>query len=306
MTMVTTTGVSLALPRAGALTDAFMASPTESVSGEALEALRQQLAGDLAALVDELPDGERLRLDEFRFAMTRDHPERLAGDDGPFVASPATCRRAVGLGAVGRCLAGRAPTPAAAVAEVLAVAVEDAADGSDPMGRPPWWAAWYAALPAGARAMVEAEAVTWSTQLWTALDWERLTQPMVGGADDWWDCPGSRTLTLRGRADVRIRTEGRPALLVVGSGVPPSQWRHALGFPALVAALARGERSLPTRVVGLWPASGQVRILPVDRAALCDTATAVVSAVATWVDARLEITEPAAMRRDRPSTPGVR
>jgi hypothetical protein len=41
-------------------------------------------------------------------------------------------------------------------------------------------------------------------------------------------------------------------------------------------------------VVGLWPASGQVRILPVDGDTLAETATAVIAAVATWVDARLE------------------
>jgi hypothetical protein len=137
--------------------------------------------------------------------------------------------------------------------------------------------------------MVEAEAVTWATQLWTALEWERLVQPVVGGGDDWWDCPGTRALTLRGRADVRVRAVGRPVLLVVGSGVPPSDWRSALGFPALVPALGRGEKSVPARVVGLWPASGQVRILPVDNGALVDAAAAVIRAVSTWVDARLEM-----------------
>jgi hypothetical protein len=179
------------------------------------------------------------------------------------------------------------------VAEVLAIGVEDAADDGDPGSRPPWWAAWYAGLAAGGRAMVEAEAVTWATQLWTALEWERLAQALVGAGDDWWDCPGTRALTLHGRADVRVRAEGRPVLLTVGSGVPSSQWRGELGFPALVCAMARGERSVPARVVGWWPASGQVRILPVDAAALDEVATAVVGAVATWVDARIEMRTPA-------------
>jgi hypothetical protein len=159
--------------------------------------------------------------------------------------------------------------------------------------------------------MVEAEAVTWATQLWTALEWERLTQPVVGGADDWWDCPGTRALTLRGRAEVRVRAGGRPVLLVVGSGLPPARWRGAIGYPALVAGLARGERSVPARVVGLWPASGQVRILDVDRGPLQETATAVMGAVATWVDARLEITESREVRRRDPRSrpadgPGAR
>ncbi len=295
------TGMSVALPRAGALTDALTAPPTETVPADELRVLKDRLAGELATLVGELPAGEKLVLDEFRFGLARDHPDRLADDDGPFVASPARSRRAVGSSAVSRCLRRRSGSPAVAVAEVLAAGAEDAGEGGDPTVRPPWWAGWYGGLPAGGRAMVEAEAVTWATQLWTALEWERLEQPMVGGSDDWWDCPGSHALTLRGRADVRVRTGGRPVLLVVGSGLPPSDWRGALGFPALVAALGRGQKSVPARVVGMWPASGQVRILPVDIDALAETATTVTAAVATWVDARLEIKQ-----RGRPSRPGAR
>jgi hypothetical protein len=289
MTVPVTTGMSVALPRAGALTDALMGPVSGSVPAGGLRRLREQLAGDLAALAGELPEGERLRLDSFRFAMAREDPERLSVVEEAFVPSPGTCRRAVGLSAVARCLRRRSPAPAVAVAEVLSAGVEDADGGPDPTARPPWWAGWYRGLPAGGRAMVEAEAVTWATQLWTALEWERLVQPIVGGGDDWWDCPATRALTLRGQADVRVRVEERPALLVVGAGVPPSDWRRSLGFPALVSALARGERSIPARVVGWWPASGQVRILPVDSEALTDTATAVVCAVATWVDARIEM-----------------
>ncbi len=208
----------------------------------------------------------------------------------PFVPSPVTCRRAVGLAAVARCVRRRAPSPAAAVAEVVAMGVEDAADGTDPGVRPPWWAAWYRSLPAGGRAMVEAEAVTWATQLWTALEWERLVQPVVGGGDDWWDCPGTRALTLRGRADVRVRAEGRPVLLVVGSGLPPSDWRCALGFPALVGALARGrEVGAGTRGRAAGRPAVRCGSSPSTRSALVDTATAVVCAVASWVDARIEI-----------------
>jgi hypothetical protein len=288
MTAPALTGISLSLPRAGALTDALLAPAATSVAVDDLLRLREGLAGDLAALVEELPAGERLRLDGFGFALARDHPDRLGGTDRPFVPSPATSRRAVGLAAVARCVRGRSPSPAAAVAEVLAAGVEDAADGADCAPRSPWWAGWYTGLAAGGRAMVEAEAVTWATQVWTALEWERVGPAVVGGGDDWWDCPGTRAITLRGRAEVRARAGGRPALLVVGSGVPPSDWRGTLGFPALVAALARGDGAVAARVLGLWPASGQVRILPVDAAAMTATATAVVAAVATWVDARLE------------------
>lgn len=286
----TTTGISLALPRARALTDALLAAPTNSVGVAEITTLRAELAGDLVAVVEELPEGDRLRLDGYRFDMARERPERCGAAERPFVASPVICRRAVGLSAVARCVRRRAPTPAVAVADVLAGGVEDAADAAgQASGRPPWWAAWYRSLPAGGRAMVEAEAVTWATQVWTALEWDRLVPaPIVGSGDDWWDCPGTPRLTLRGRADVRVRGDGPPVLLAVGSGLPSADWRPALGFPALVSALAHGETSVPCRVVGLWPASGQVRILPVDGPALTATAAAVVGAVATWVDARLE------------------
>jgi len=289
VTLPATTGMSLALPRARALTDALLAPSTGGPSAADIAALRGRVAGELAALVEELPAGERLRLDAFRFDMAREHPERCAVADGPFVASPLVCRRAIGLSAMARCVRRWAPTPAVAVAEVLAAGVEDAADDADQSSRPPWWAGWFRGLPAGGRAMVEAEAVTWATQVWTALEWDRFAPaPIVGGGDDWWDCPGTRALTLKGRADVKVRGDGPPVLLVVRSGLPTADWRAALGFPALVSALARGETSTPGRVVGLWPASGQVRILPVDGAVLADTAAAVVDAVATWVDARLE------------------
>ena len=264
------TGLAVSLPRAGALTDALVAEVGDGPDPEALGRLRHELARDLAALVAELPPGERLRLDGYRFGVARENPERLGTDDDDFVASPVRCRRAVGLAAV------------------LRPGVEAVAGGGDPGARPPWWAAWYGGLGPGGRAVVEAEAVTWATQLWTALDWGRLGRAEVGGRDDWWDCPGTRALTVRGRRDVRCRVGGRPVLLVVGSGVPGAGWHETLGFPALVAALAGGDRAVPGRVVGLWPASGQVRILPVDGAVLAESATAVVGATATWVDARLE------------------
>jgi hypothetical protein len=277
------------------LTEALLAPAPAPLSASNLVTLAERLAGDLTAVVGELPTGERLRLDAYRFAMAREHPERCTTADGPFVPSPAICRRAIGLRAVERCVRRRSPSPAVAVGEVLAAGMDDVAgiDGSG--NRPPWWASWFVGLSSGGRAMVEADAVTWATQLWTALEWHGFEQaPIVGGGDDWWDCPGTRALTLHGRADVRVRAEGRPALLVMGSGVPPSDWRLELGFPALVAALARRGQSVPARVVGLWPASGQVRILAVDEFDLADVATAVVGAVATWVDARIELRATAA------------
>ena len=58
----------------------------------------------------------------------------------------------------------------------------------------------------------------------------------------------------------------------------------------------RDVTAAPCRVVGVWPDSGQVRVLPLDLGALRHVATAVVSAVATWVDSRIEVRHLAEVR----------
>jgi hypothetical protein len=259
---------ALSLPRSTAVTDELVADGGPEVPGSVLAEVRQRLRQELVPLVSTLPAGERLTLDVHRLRNpTPDEP------DEPFVPSARTCRRAVGLAAVQRCVLGYSPSPRAAVTEVLAAGREEA-------GRAPWWGAWYGSLTEGGQAVVAAEATTWATQLWSALDWDRFERPpTVGGRDDWWDCPGTKALALHGRVEVRAFAGGRPVMLAVYPGAPAASWRAVMGFPALVAALARGERALPSRVVGLWPASGQARNLAVDASVVEDTAEAVISAV---------------------------
>jgi hypothetical protein len=174
-----------------------------------------------------------------------------------------------------------------AVAEVLDAAAADLAVDD---GHTTWWARWYAGLSYGARAVVRAEATTWATQMLTSIDWRVFNRPpVVGGRDDWWRGPGEGRLVLKGRADVRVVVDGgRTALAVMGTGQCPPDWRIELGFPGLVAALVRGASAAPCRVLGVWPASGQVRAVCLEPRALADVAQAVVAAVGTWVDARLE------------------
>jgi hypothetical protein len=262
------------------------------MSPDDLADLRGEFVRDLQTLVADLPAGERLAIDAFKILVAHRHPDRCMsiGDD-TFVASPRLCRRAVGVAAVNRCVRGVSPGPAVAVAEVLAGGLEDASGATGNAAvRAPWWAPWYAGLPRGGRAVVCAEAVTWATQLLTAVDWRRFPRPpVVGGRDDWWQCPGGSQLVLKGRADVRAVTGRRPTLLVVGTGRCQSDWRVELGYPGLVATLVRDAQGAPSRVLGVWPQSGQVRALTVDLATLRATATAVVSALATWVDARIEV-----------------
>ncbi|MHB8592816.1 MAG: hypothetical protein ACYDB3_00555 [Acidimicrobiales bacterium] len=277
------------LPRAAAVTDAFV-TRAQRVAAEALHQVRSDLVSSLVPLAAEIPSGERLVLDSYKFSIARRRPELCSEPDGAFTMSPATCRRAVGLAAVDRCLRRSARGPLEAVAQALDAGEQDAAlaaRGEAPGA--PWWARWYASLPDGARAVVHAEAALWATQLWTALSWERFEdRPAVGARDDWFDLPGGRCLTLKGRADVRARVGDCPALVVVANAAPDAGWRSTLVFPAVVACLARGDRAVPVRVMGVWPASGHVRMVAVDADVLERCATDVVSAVAVWVDGLIE------------------
>jgi len=276
---------SLRLPRSEALTSELLAEGGPVVSEAVIVDLRRSLPPRLVELVAELPSGVRLTLDSYHLKMALQQPETCGQDEDGFLISPRVCRRAIGLAAVQRCVRGHCPAPAAAVDSVLAESTDGVGPDGDP-GRPPWWAQWYGSLSAGGRAVVAAEAVMWATQLWTAFDWNRIAPlPVIGGRDDWWDCPGAKELTFKGRVEVRaFATDRRPVMAVVQGGAPGAGWLPMMGFPALVAGLIRGPGAVPSRVVGLWPASGQVRILPVDEAVITETAQAVTSAAEVWVE----------------------
>ncbi|HAM01706.1 MAG TPA: hypothetical protein DCQ30_05700 [Acidimicrobiaceae bacterium] len=280
--------LTLSLPRAWTVTDELVAS-VPGLEPDELQRLRQRVVSELTPLAAELPEGVRLVLDGYRYRLAVRQPEQCAERAGPFTPSPAACRRAIGVVAVDRCLRRRAVGPADAVAQVLAAGAEDARRSEEGDGsRAPWWARWYAELGPGGRAAVAAEATTWATQLWTALAWDRIPPPVViGGRHDWWDLPGQR-LTLRSRAEVRAQVDRRAVLAVVLSGAPDGTSRSELSFVALVSALAGGARSAPGRVLGLWPAAGQVRVVPVGARALEVAADELLSATATWVDALIE------------------
>jgi len=284
-------GLGLTLPRSAALTEALLAPPTRVVETGRIQELRARLLRELPPLADMIPPDERLQIGSFELAMARDRPESCAArrDGGnQFVPSAAVTRRAVGISAVERCVRGRSAAPQTAVAEVLEAGLEDLAESRSAQGapRPPWWAEWYESLGPGGRATVHAEAATWATQLWTALDWSRFERPpVVGGRDDFWDCPGRRQLVVRGRAEVRGFAGQRPVMLVMAPRHPGPSWRAELAHRALVVAMSRGEGSVPARVAGFWPSSGMVRICEVDALAMSEAADALVSAVSTWVHA---------------------
>lgn len=285
-----TEALGLTLPRSAALTEALLASPEHRLESGSLEELRARLLRELPLLADMIPQDRRLQIGNFELTLARDHPESCAvsRSDERFTPSAALTRRAVGLAAVERCVRGRSTVPQIAAAEVLEAGLDDLAESRRARGAPraPWWAEWYETLGPGGRATVLAEAVTWGTLLWTSLDWARFPRPpVIGGRDDFWDCPGRRQLVVRGRAEVRAFAGDRPVMLVIAPRYPGPAWRADLAHRALVVAMSRGESSVPARVVGLWPASGMVRICEVDEPALSEAADALVSSVETWVDA---------------------
>lgn len=189
-----------------------------------------------------------------------DHDVRVAlgnaaaetGDE-PFAWSARTARRSLGLAAVRSLLGGATRTPHEAVRARLADADRGVREGSrtaSALDR------WVASLTAAGRSAVAAEAVTWATRLWCALDWSALGTPLVVGRDHWWDSPHSALLALRGRAEVRTPV----AHLVVVSGPRRESVRAELALVALVDALrARADAEpAPARVVGWWPDSGHI------------------------------------------------
>lgn len=189
-----------------------------------------------------------------------DHDVRVAlgsgaveSDDEPFAWSARTARRALGLAAVRSLLGGEARTPHDAVLGRLADCDRGVRDGSRTVSG---LDRWVASLSDAGRSAVAADAVTWATRLWCALDWPDLGAPLVVGRDHWWDSPHSALLALRGRAEVRTPV----AHLVVVSGPRRDSVRAKLALVALVEALrARdGAEPAPARVVGWWPDSGHI------------------------------------------------
>lgn len=219
-----------------------------------------------------------LVLDRRRFAGARIDPTSLTLP-AAFQPTPVRCRRAIGLDAVDRCIRGRAHSIVEAVADVLGCA-QARLDASEAGSTWPWWARWWASLPAGGRAAVQGEAITWATRLWTAVDWASLAgRATVVTRDQRWAIPGCRWCQLVGRAELRVEGLSGCALLVVGVGGASPGWQYDLGLPALVSALSGGLDGSCDRVVGWWPDSGQVRALVLDDQLLLEVAEAVASVV---------------------------
>jgi hypothetical protein len=198
-----------------------------------------------------------------RFRVT-DHEVRTAFSDEagdpaqpePFAWSARNARRSIGVAAVRLLLGGGARSPLEAVRCRLAESSRLVRHGSSSASQ---LDRWVDGLPPAGRAAVGAEAVTWATRLWCALDWSEFPAPPAVGRDHWWDSPHSALLALRGRADVRTVH----AHLVVLSGPRRDSVRAELALVTLVEALRVRGDDVPGRVVGWWPDSGHlVRVEP--------------------------------------------
>ncbi len=130
----------------------------------------------------------------------------------------------------GPSLRGGRRTPSDAVRERVALATRLVRDGVEPISGMDRWLAGLA--PAG-RAAAAAEAVTWATRLWCALDWSALGSRPIVGRDRWWDSPHSALLALRSRAEVRA---GHSHLVLL-SGPRRDSVRAELALVTLVESL---------------------------------------------------------------------
>ena len=268
---MTTTLPTVGLPRAALLTDALVAPAGPAPGEDAVGRLRRDLIDALAVR----SSGRPIRVDAYRLGSFVAQSE-----PGGFRWSARTARRTIGVAAVARCVAGRSGNPSDAVSAELEHLVRTAATDRTRSGT---LGTWLARLPKPGRLAVCAEARSWATHLFTAIEWHRLPPgSTVGRPDRWWDCPGVSPVAIRGRADVRVPVggtdTGAASLLTVAGGRPTATSPVELGLAALVDAVREPTGPVPARVIGWWPGCGRALVLPVDLTLLRRTADAVVEA----------------------------
>jgi hypothetical protein len=236
----------------GSLTDALLAPPVPVDRAEwqrAVAAVPEQLAGLATRRSGAGPC--RLTDYEIRLALGRADEAELPRAREPFAWSARTARRALGLAAVRALAAGETRSPSEGVRDAVAQATQLVHEARQP---PSAMDRWLAGLPPAGRAAVGAEAVTWATRLWCALDWQALPAPLAIGRDHWWDSPHSSLLALRGRAEVRTGSSH----LVLLAGPRRDSIRAELSVVALVEALRGRGTTGPGPVVGWWADSGHL------------------------------------------------
>ena len=242
----------------------------------------RQVPRTLADLAVPRPGGGSFRLTDHhvRAALA---PSSAVSPSTPFAWSARTARRALGLAALRALVTGAARSPVDGVSRAIDEAVRAARQGASaasPMDR------WLVGLPAAGRVAVQADAVTWATRLWCALDWSAFEEPPTLGRDHWWDSPHSSLLALRSRAEVRSVARDQAGApfsvhLVVLGGPRRATIRSELSVAAMVEVLSSPRSLPPGRMVGWWPDSGHLVTLEIDQRALDDGVAAVTRTLAS-------------------------
>lgn len=204
--------------------------------------------GLLAALHASAPSKPR-RLDAF---VVERGPHATALRT-PFTWTTRAARRVLGRRVARAVATGEAPDAVTAARHEIDRHCDRARCGLERRGA---LGAWLAQASEPVRARCAIEAAGWAHELLSIVRPER-TGLAVGTADAWYEVPGART-TLHSRRDATSAT----GVLRLRDGVAGPRALDGLAVDALVVALA--SPSVPCRVVGCWPDSGQVVALDVD------------------------------------------
>jgi hypothetical protein len=307
--MIGTSLSPTALPKASSLTNALTAPSPLLVTLAEFAMIRQALERELGAVAERLRANDRVRVDAYHLRDSLSGGAPRAGD-ASFRWTPLTARRPIGIECARACLANPRLSPLESARDAITHLVRHAKD----QRRPGSLAEWVGGLAVGGRAVVQAEAVLWTTQLMTALDWDGLRRPVIG-RDSSVVLPSSSRVLLRGR--IEVQTWASPpgsdgdgsvgpvapdqvVLLSMMPGRPGRTARMELGLSALTSALDNRQGAIPARVVGWWPQCGRALVVPVDVALLNQTCQAVVATVRSSCPTKLE------HRRSAAATPADR
>jgi hypothetical protein len=276
------------LPRAATLTDVLLAPPVTSLTAHELTSVRSILERDVASVIRHVDRSEPLRVDPFRVRRTvTGVPDR----EQPFQWNPWTARRQLGLEVVRTSLGRPHLSPLEATRDAISRLIRHASEDRDPGTL----SGWIAGLPLGARAVVEAEAVLWATQLLSAVVWTQPAARLVGFDRSVVPCDAPRVI-VRGRVDVELRPACHPdqdahaptgGILVMMTGHPLPSARLELAVTALATALSDRPGNVPARVVGFWPQSGRALSLPINVDLLLRGSGAVVETIRSDVEGSL-------------------
>ena len=208
--------------------DALVA-PVPAVDAVAWRFALQEAKAKLAGLAVRRAGAPRFRVTDHEVRTALNTESNDPGHGEPFAWTARTARRSIGVAAVRLLAGGAARSPLEAVRSRLDESSRWVREGSSSATQLDRWVDGLS--PAG-RAAVGAEAVTWATRLWCALDWSSFCPAPEIGRDHWWDSPHS---ALLGPARPGRRAHGpRPPRRAVGAAPGLGARRARPGHPCRV------------------------------------------------------------------------